>query len=243
VDSKKLGGLTLIGIMSIGLIWGNGTSGGVGEMAFFLPFSIFICLLLELKPLKILLTGLIFLACLSLVSHYSSTKFNTPYYWWGLREGDVRLANKLSSIPLLANLKISDSAKNTTDELFTATTKIDSGDIFAFPNIPIVYLLSNRWPNSRVLIQWFDFLPDHAAAEEAHRILLSPPHTIVNLNLPDFVWEKHEEIFRNGAKSGQREIQKAINSLTKQSNLYELSFSKTLSDGYVLDVWNLKSSM
>lgn len=242
-DPKKYGALTLVSIMSIGLIWGNGTSGGVGEMALFLPFSIFICLVLEIKSLKFLLTIITLMICISLISYYSDNKFKRPYYWWGIQEENVRLANKLSSIPLLANLKISDSAKNTTDELFTATTKIDSGDIFAFPNIPIVYLLSNRWPNSRVLIQWFDFLPDHAAAEEAHRILLSPPHTIVNLNLPDFVWEKHEEIFRNGAKSGQREIQKAISSLTKQSNLYELTFSKTLSDGYVLDVWNLKSSM
>ncbi len=239
-DSKKYGALTLVGIMSIGLIWGNGTSGGVGEMALFLPFSIFICLVLEIKSLKFLLTIIILMSCISLISYYSDTKFKRPYYWWGLQEENVRLAIKLSSIPLLANLKISHSAKNTTDELFTATTKNDSGDIFAFPNIPIVYLLSNRWPNSRVLIQWFDFLPDHAAAEEAHRILVAPPQTIVNLNLPDVVWEKHEEIFRNGAKSGQREIQKAINSLTKQNNLYVLSFSKTLSEGYILDVWNLK---
>ena len=234
--------LTIIVTMSLGMIWGNGTSAGVGEIAVFLLFSILVASLLDAGSLFTLRKIIGIVISSSLITFLCITKFNTPYYWWGLKQQNVHEANYLVDANIGYKFHISNESADILQALDKTISKNSTGDIFAFPNIPIVYLISNRWPRSKILVQWFDFLPDNAAIEEADRILQNPPETIVNLNLPTYVWDAHELLFRGGRPSGQRSIQKSITTLTSEMDLYELTFSTKIPDGYKIDVWNLKNT-
>jgi len=177
----------------------------------------------------------------SLVFMFAERKFNAPYSWWGVAEPDVRSAVVQSDVPRARGLLLSpataDDLKALSDSLARAPK---DGDIFAFPNIPSIYLMADRWPESRVVIPWFDFLPDRPAQEEARRLLASPPATIVNLRLPAVAWDAHERLFRGGQPMGQRDIQAAIAALTDDRKKYRLDLCREVSPGSVLEVWHRK---
>jgi hypothetical protein len=147
-----------------------------------------------------------------------------------------------AELSLLSGFRLSASStrllEETTDIIQTFAEPED--DVFTFPHIPGFYVLANRWPHSKVVVSWFDFLPDKYAAEEAIRILASPPAVIVNLRLPDEVFIAHENLFRAGKRLGQRDIQAAISELTGELNLYQLDLRREVSPGCILEVWHLK---
>jgi len=169
-------------------------------------------------------------------------KFDAPYAWWGVAEPSVREATHLSKTPIARGLRISQSTAENIDALANSLAKGPrGGDVFAFPNIPLVYLIADRWPNSKVVVPWFDFLPDTPARAEAARLLGTPPATIVNLKLPLVAWEAHERLFRDGKPLGQRTIQSAIDELTEKRKSYWLDFRREVSPGCVLEVWHRRA--
>ena len=118
----------------------------------------------------------------------------------------------------------------------------EPGDsIYTFPNIPIFYLLTDRYPDTFGIVSWFDVEPDNFAVDDAQRIRESPPKVIIYLDVPEFVWEAHEEGFRGGEMSGQRMIKEAIVYLTSSGN-YELEATYDVPDGYTLSVWRMLES-
>jgi hypothetical protein len=239
--SKEDSVLVVMVMMSLGMIWGNGTSAGVGEIAVFLLLGIIVAQLLEIQGLSTFFRIATIAISTSFITSLCIAKFNTPYYWWGLKQPNVREASSPVDANIGSKFKISKESANILEALDKAIPKKSEGDIFAFPNIPIVYLISNRWPQSKVLVQWFDFLPDNIAFQEAGRLLQKPPETIVNLILPNNVWDSHEFLFRGGKKSGQRLIQNAITTLTRDGDLYKMTFSEEISDGYSIEIWQLKN--
>jgi len=225
--------------MSIGLIFGNGTSAGIGEVSLFLAFALLLSLSLELYSRYGLPKIIIGLPCLIFVLVITSAKFNEPYNWWYVSEPDVRTALFETQTNNAKGLILSKDSTAAIDETVRIINQNmgEEDDIFTFPNIPGYYLLSGHFPSSKVIVSWFDFLPDALALEEAERLLINPPAVIVNLNLPEHVWTAHEDLFRNGSSLGQRDILASIYSLTVTQNLYEKSFSQEVSPGCILDVW------
>jgi hypothetical protein len=169
----------------------------------------------------------------------TNAKFRQPYAWWYVSEPDVQLSTTKPSLPLLAGFRLSPSAAKVFED---ATEAIQShskrgDDVFVFPHIPGLYLLSGRWPHSKVVVSWFDFLPDPLAKAEADRLLAAPPTVIVNLKIPDAAWEAHERLFREGRPLGQRAIRAAIDGLTKEGS-FQLDISREVSPGCILEVWH-----
>lgn len=233
--------ITMLGIMSVGMIWGNGTSAGLSEVGVFAMLALSLAGMMDMRPFRYAGFSLAILLVISLVFTFASRKFDAPYAWWGVSEPGVREAAYVSKTPIARGLHLSKKTAENIDALADSLAKgPQRDDIFAFPNIPIVYLIANRWPNSKVLVPWFDFLPDIPARAEAVRLLDAPPAIIVNLKLPPLAWEAHERLFREGKQLGQRDIQAAILELTQQRKLYELNYSREVSPGSVLEVWHKK---
>jgi hypothetical protein len=229
----------ILGIMSAGMIWGNGTSAGLSEVGVFTMFALSLAIMMDTRLFRYAGFTAALVIVISLIFIFASKKFDAPYAWWGVAEPSVREATHLSKTPIARGLRISQSTAENTDALSVSLAKAPlDGDIFAFPNIPQIYLIANRWPNSKVVVSWFDFLPDAPARAEAARILAAPPATIVNLKLPPVAWEAHERLFRNGKPLGQRDIQRAIDELTVKRKLYRLDFSREVSPRCVLEVWH-----
>ena len=238
--SDRTLGVTVV--MAIGLIFGNGTSAGLSEVSVFLGFSLALAYLMSLPNVYGIVKVVIIFICLSFILFITSVKFRQPYVWWYTSVPDVRTSVTPSKLPLLSGFWLPPE----TNELLESATLVikehsrPDDDVFTFPNIPGFYLLANRWPKSKVVVSWFDFLPDMPARIEAKRILTTPPAVIVNLKLPETTWMVHERLFRQGMPLGQRDIQDAIEILTVQNRLYLLEFSRELSPGLVLEIWHKK---
>lgn len=231
--------VVILGIMSAGMIWGNGTSAGLSEVGVFAMFALVLAGMMDLRLFRYIGFAVALVLVVSFIFTFSSKKFDAPYTWWGVAEPSVREAVHLSKTPILRGLRMSQRTAENMDALAVSLAKGPrEGDIFSFPNIPLAYLFANRWPNSKIVVPWFDFLPDAPAKAEAVRLLAAPPATIVNLKLPPVAWEAHERLFREGRPLGQRDIQSAIIELTEKRKLYRLDFSREVSPGCVLEVWH-----
>lgn len=119
----------------------------------------------------------------------------------------------------------------------------EQDEILCFPNIPIFYMLSNRYAGIKAVVQWPDFLADNFAISESKRILNSKPKIIVYLDLPELVWNTHEQLFRHGGKSGQREIIKSIEKLVNKDKLYTLETSIQINNEVKLFIWIRNNKM
>lgn len=231
----------IILIFSTGMIFGNGTSAGLSEVGIFLFLGYALSYLMTSNFFKIPGTVIVLYLGLSFIFTFSSKKFESPYAWWGVDEPDVRIERSYSNVGLFKNLQLSKASNNRMESINKIL--IDYGDnksIFAFPNIPIIYLMADNLPKSKVVISWFDFLPDNRASEESFRIMDNNPDVIVNLLLPEIAWSVHERLFRDNKRLGQRDILDVINELTLKKSLYNLRFSEELSNDLVLQVWTKK---
>jgi 4-amino-4-deoxy-L-arabinose transferase-like glycosyltransferase len=228
--------------MTLGLMFGNGTSAGIGEVSAFLGFALTLAFLLTLPNTYGIAKVVVGAVCLSFLLLLVNAKLTQPYAWWYLSVPDIRESTTRPALPLLAGFRLPPSSTYVLEE----TTRIiqthsrPDDDVFAFPNIPGFYVLADRWPHSRVVVSWFDFLPDRFARAEANRLRATPPTIIVDLKLPDEAWLAHEKLFRGGKPLGQRDIQAAIIELTEQRKLYQLDLSSEVSLGCVLEVWHKK---
>jgi hypothetical protein len=230
--------IVILGIVSAGMIWGSGTSGGLEPMGTFSALALALVILLDTKFFRYTATILALLLVMSFIFLFATVKFNNPYGWWGVSEQSVHRATYLTKLPLARGLWMSQSTSETTDALTDALTQgPQEGDIFAFPHISQIYLIAKRWPDSKIIVPWFDMLPDTAAQAEARRLQTTPPGTIVNLKLPETVWEIHERVFRKGHAMGQRAIQNVIDELTLKRKLYKLALSREIMPGSTLEVW------
>lgn len=219
----------IVAIFVIGLFFGNGTSAGLSEISAFIAVAWIVAWLCNLGSFPLLGPWIALVVCTLLATTFSYSKFDNPYSWWGVSEKNARLSTETFSNPILKNIYVSPNTKSQLTGTILALNEGNKGSILAFPNIPIIYLLTDRWPDTKALIQWFDFLNDYDAINEAERIQRSPPQTIVYLELPEVAWSAHERLFRNGQPLGQRKILKFIANTCISENGYRISYQKKIS--------------
>lgn len=232
--------LAVSATITMGLVFGNGTSAGIGEVSVFLSFAFTLAFIMSLPHVYGIAKVVVGIVCLSFILVLATAKFQQPYAWWYVSEPDVRESTSHPELPLMTGFRLSPDTTKILDEAtrIIQTYSRPSDDIFTFPNIPGFYVLTNRWPHSKVVVSWLDFLPDKLARAEADRLRRFPPAIIANLKLPEAAWSAHENLFRGGKPLGQRDIQAAIIELTEQRKLYQLDFSREVSPGSVLEVWH-----
>ncbi len=234
----------IISTASFGLIYGTGTSGGVGEAGLILGFGLMLGHLLFIRSYFNAGKIVFFVFCLSLILFLASKKYIEPYYWWSLTEPDIRTATQTVNNPLLKGLLLSKETTRVYSEVISIVEKYTKpGDsIYTFPNIPMFYMLTKRRPNTFAIVNWFDVLPDKLATDEAKHILESPPKVIIWLDVPEFVWVEHEKMFRGGQLSGQRRIEMAVKELTSIGGRYILEARFDVPKGCFLKVWRMRNS-
>lgn len=229
----------IISLFSFGFIYGTGMSAGLSETAAFLGLSIFVGYMLSLPCFFNIGKLVVLYLCFSLVNFYAIQKYEQPYAWWYFAVPNIKAATETTNLKLFDGFylppKTINIFKTTTDIILKNTKPGDS--VLAFPNIPVFYLLSNRWPNIPAVVEWPDFLPDNLAIHIAKMIAESPPKVIVNLELPEIVWKTHEILFRHGKPCGQRAILAVIKKLTLHDKLYRLAATIPVSPKATLQVW------
>ena len=89
----------------------------------------------------------------------------------------------------------------------------EQDEVFVFPHMLIFNVMSGRTNSNFVPVTWFDVCPDQYAISTAEWIERTRPKIIINMIISKLAIDVHEKLFRNGNKSGQREIMKVINEL------------------------------
>jgi hypothetical protein len=220
----------ILALGALGLTFGNGTSAGLSEISAFIALSWCTAWVIQRNSIPFLGVGVVFYTSLLLVTALCYTKFDKPYSWWGTSEGDARTATLKMENPILGGIYLN---KNTFSnyiaiaEALKESTK--NGEVFSFPNIPIVYLLANQLPASKAVIGWFDFLNDRDAGAEAERISSYPPDIIAYLQLPAEALDAHEKLFRGGLPLGQRKIIDFIDRSCLAENSYTIILKRPIS--------------
>ncbi len=159
------------------------------------------------------------------VTRIAGEHYERPYYWWGWGEYDVRNSTATSTLPALRGLTLS---PRTVAILDGATTLIEantseSDEVFFFPHIALFNVLANRTHGAFAAVNYFDVCSDAMARATADYLTRRPPRMIVTMDFPEVAWQTHETIFRNGARSGQREIQAMIDEGLRAGRYRELA--------------------
>jgi hypothetical protein len=182
--------------------------------------------------------------CVVLLVTCAAQRYAWPYEWWGWTEPPIALATTTPNLPDLAGLRLSPATNAAIDQV---TGLVDQnagrpGGVFTFPSIPLFYVLSGHYPATFALVHYWDVCPDWVARADAQRLLADPPAVIVVLDLPPSVWKFHEEAFRGGRPSGQRQIVAALEQIVTRGRYHLAMNLPTDTDGALLKVWVRPSS-
>lgn len=207
----------LIAAIATSMIYGQGFSSeydmrstalGIGVVLALL-FSLYLPFLNKEKNL------LLCVYCAFIIGGATMQHYLYPYLWWGWMSESVR--ESYATVPLkpLAGIKMSDYTAQVFSEITqivrSNTTPTDT--IYVFPHMPLFYLLADRYPSTWAITDYMDVCSDACAKEDAARILKMPPKVLIIENFTESAWISHEKTFRNGNRSGQRDILVAMNNL------------------------------
>lgn len=218
------------------------TSGGVSESQLALGYGLIAAVILpHLRFSKGQFAAGVLAALMLMQGSVAwSRKYARIYAWWGLRIDSVAAQTEVLEAPLLSGIKADANYAamyNGVYRLVQAhTTREES--IFAFPHMPIMYLITDRDRATKTAIQWFDVSTDAAVLADIEVLQKTPPRMLVLSSVPDFVVESHERSFRGGATSGLGEMRDFLAAFVKEKGYTSLA-EYEICDGYTVSVWLL----
>jgi hypothetical protein len=226
--------------MALALGYGAATSGGLSEGETALALGAVVACILALAggrlgtPARLITLAVCITLCLS----YVSFKIDAPYAWWSLREPSMRDATETTGVPRLRGIRVSPVTKAAVDGIVGAIDAVSGpGDeIFVFPHMPLFYLLTDRYPGTFTLVQWFDFSSKDALVADVARLKADPPKVMVIAEVPDSVYTAHEQLFLGGKASTQRWMRDQLEALVHKPPYREVG-AGALADGYRISVY------
>lgn len=228
--------------MIVAIGYGCGTSGGLAEGQTGLALGLVIGLLLYFvnahRRESFRLVALVMAFCITISA--VSYKYTTAYSWWGLTEGDLRNATEPIDVEYMDGISVSPETKYGIESIVNAITDHSEEDdsIFAFPQVPIFYMLANRYPDTFTLVQWFDVANDDDVIADIEVLQQNLPKVIVHVHVDEGIIASHESLFRTeGESCGLRLMDEALTEMEKKHG-YALATSFRLQN-YPVEVWYL----
>lgn len=233
--------LTLSG-MIIAIGYGCGTSAGLSEGQTGLALGLVLGMLLYLASTRVdnIISVVSIAMSVAIVFSAVSYKFIQPYSWWGLTEGDLREATETVDVDYMKGIKVTSRTKQGIESIVNIIKENSEEDdsVFVFPQVPIFYLLSNRYPETYTLVQWFDVANDLDVEKDAELLKEKLPKVIVHVHVHEGIMESHEKLFREGGvSSGLRIMDEALTEIEIEEG-YVLAASFNLQN-YPVEVWYL----
>lgn len=78
--------------------------------------------------------------------------------------------------------------------------------VYQFPHIPLFNYITHRQTGTFAPIHYFDVCPDTIARRDAVTLRENPPKIVIWCEFGDSLWNFHEDYFRSGEESGQRDL-------------------------------------
>jgi hypothetical protein len=239
---QRSGRLLLVGAAAFAVMYAHGMSYTIEEHAVAPALGLMTGIAIQSDVAwPMIRTFFVYAACLVVIVSCATQRAVWPYQWWGWVEPPVATATAAPTDPLLRGFRLS---RNTIDTYARITQLIDANSrpqdaIFTFPHIPLFYVLSGRYPTTFSLVHYWDVCPDWVARRDARELLRNPPAVIVMLNLSAVDWQFHEQAFRGGHPSGQRDIVRAVDRLVTTRHYRLLASMPATANAATIQVWAL----
>ena len=144
-------------------------------------------------------------------------KLDLPFGFDLQDEGPVAIAQQQSRQPALSGLRLPPATVHFVDEttalIQNHTCQDDS--VFTFPEMGLLYTLSDRWPPTWSPSHNIDVVNDVLARADAGRLLDAPPAVLVTYRESPDDWQGAERLWREGRPSGQRSLAEAVDRLAR----------------------------
>lgn len=123
-------------------------------------------------------------------------KLKGPLYeWWGLPQGGIMAAKYSLPFDELHGFKVDKKTADLFGELAKYKSSLTAEDnVFAYPSIPIVYMLLNKPPAVKVPVLWFDVSYQSQAETVLQDLERSKPKVIFWLKPANYVYDGHAKL-------------------------------------------------
>ena len=168
----------------------------------------------------------------------AAKKHQIPYDWWGWAEYG-HSENVTSVIPAFKDFKLSANTAKIYDKIYVDiedNTKIND-DVYTYPYMTMFNYVTDRIQPTFSPVAYFDVCPDSVAIADAIKLKENPPKMIIYMQIPEPDYKLHEEIFRNGARSGQRNIDATIKYIVEKYNYEKIDFFTSPEWNWPIYVW------
>lgn len=167
------------------------------------------------------LRALTYAVCALVLFAMTAEKLNRPYGFHEFMDQPVRLANSHSSQPMLAGLLLPEDTVRLIDGAVSLvqahSTRRDA--IYVYPEFGILSVLAGRRNATRIGSENIDVVTDEMARGEAKLLLAARPAVLIYYPTPEWSLRADERLWRNGKRSGQRDIIAAIEELARSYHL------------------------
>lgn len=205
----------------------------------YVPWGISLALQYRMHPRQLVIKNALIVACCVLVIFSCiSIKRYQPYSWQGWKQNPVTARNVWSTVRGLEGHSLPPEIDSSFNEIVrlieTHTTSDDK--VFQFASIPLFNVLTHREIPTYSPITWMDVCPDDVAVLVAKQLSQDPPKMIIWHEMNEVNWETLERFFRNGQRSGQRDIQKFFKE-KKRKGLYRCLYQINNHYDGKIEVW------
>lgn len=144
-------------------------------------------------------------------------KLDIPFAFIGGSEERVGLATAASSQPQLRGMRLPPDTRDFVDGTVAIIRDNTSSNdtIFIFPERSLFYALADRRPPTWSWSHNIDVVNDRFAQEEADRLRERPPAVIVYSPSSEASLTLEERVWRQGERSGQRDLIDAVESIAR----------------------------
>lgn len=235
--------LTISGFY-IATAYGSATSAGFSEgqsaIIIGLLFALFLYYSRHIFSREASCLVMAFAICFSMAC--VGKKYDLPYSWWGLSETDIREADYTVDVPLMDGILVTKERKAVLEGIYNdiIANSTEEDSIFVFPHIPIFYVMSDRYPETFTLVQWFDVSSEKRVLEDIQTLEANPPKVLVLCRIPEGTISGHEKLFRGGQFSAQRKMMNSLFYMAYKDG-YDKINEYDLGGGYVVSVYSLPS--
>lgn len=151
----------------------------------------------------------------------TAEKLNRPFGFHEFMDQPVRLANSHSSQPMLAGLLLPEATVRLIDGAVSIVQSHSTpkDTIFVYPEFGIISALSGRRGATHAGSENIDVVNDEMARSEAKLLLAARPAVLIYYPTPEWSLRADERLWRNGKRSGQRDIIAAVEQLARSYHL------------------------
>jgi hypothetical protein len=144
-------------------------------------------------------------------------KLDIPFGFIAGNEERVSLATTVSVQPQMRGMRLPADTRDFLDgTMALIQDRTQSNDtIFTFPEMSLIYALADRRPPTWSWSHNIDVINDRFAREEAGRLMERPPAVIVYCPPSEASLSLEELVWRQGERSGQRDLIDAVESIVR----------------------------